>query len=226
MASFIPFMKVRLDLPAAQTLFATDAQGASSGFKPQDNPAGDFGGFGIAAADLSREEILDCWRASFQPGRCVAKLDGSLGARWTTRTTLDPTTPFCRLPRFVFAKVWATMKSGRWKYLGHITAGEARAHVRCLQGLASDERCHSQRYILLEDNQPAAFAFSKGRASAPLLNYYCRRRAATNLAANLITVSPWVETGLQPADAASRGLDADSHGGLKTARSSVPGPTH
>ena len=58
--------------------------------------------------------------------------------------------------------------------------------------------------MLLEDNSPTAFSMAKGRANAPLLNYYCRRRAATNLAANMKTAAPWVQTSVVPADEASR----------------------
>ena len=226
MADLICFMKVNFALPAADVIFATDAQGGN------DDDANDAGGFGIVAADLTSAETLECWKSSFQPGKAVCKLDGSLGARFSTRSSLEPTIPFSRMPAYVFDKDWKILMAGRWRYDDHITAGEGRAHWKCLQALAAAERTHGHRVILLQDNFPISCAMSKGRSTAPLVNYYCRRRAATNLAAELYTASPWCESASMPADQASR-LSADEiwrtlhHGRLVDAsRAAAPRPAH
>ena len=86
----------------------------------------------------------------------------------------------------------------------HITAGEARAHFRCVQGLAADHRTHGFRLLFLEDNEPVASSLAKGRATSSTLNFYCRRRAAHNLAARFLSLCPWVQSKLMPADEASR----------------------
>ena len=66
MADLICFMKVNFALPAANVIFATDAQGGN------DDDANDAGGFGIVAADLASAETLECWKSSFQPGKAFA----------------------------------------------------------------------------------------------------------------------------------------------------------
>jgi len=198
MCDLIPYTNVDFTLPAAPVLFATDAMGHS------DAAAGDNGGFGIVGSDCTRKEIIDIYASSFQPGKCVTKLDGTLATKWTTRTSLTPTIPFTRLPAAVFGKHWTVLDFGRWRFADHITAGESRAHWKCIQALAGCSRAHNHRFVLLEDNFCVSASMSKGRATAPLLNYYCRRRAATSLAANFYTSSPWVQTDVMPADAASR----------------------
>ena len=72
---------------------------------------------------------------------------------------------------------------------------------------------HDRRLISLEDNMPTAYAVAKGRACSPALNYYCRRRTACALSANVVVAAPWVQTALMPADEASRVL-VGQHGGL------------
>ncbi len=205
MSSLLCFMNVNLTLPAAPLLFATDARG------PSDLGSSDPGGFGIVATTLTKTQALDVWRSSFTPGKTVTKLDGSMG-RLSVRASMKPTIPFTRLPSSIFTNKWQVLSFGNWKFADHITAGEARAHWKCIQCLASRPDTHSHRFAVLQDNMPTAAAMNKGRACAPLLNYYCRRRAATNLAANFMSAAPWVQTGLQPADAASRNMFKDYHG--------------
>ena len=198
MANLIVFMTVNFALPASNVVFATDAQGAN------DADAEDHGGYGIVAANLSDSQKRVLWRSSFTPGYSICKLDGSLGRKFQDKQNLSPTIPFTRLPPFLFKLDWTELASGRWAYGDHITAGEARAHWRCLQALGACSKAHSQRYVLLQDNFPVAASMSKGRATAPLLLYYCRRRCGTALAAELMSAVPWVQTALQPADDASR----------------------
>ena len=196
MSDLIIFMTVDFSLPAARILFASDARGADDGE--------DSGGYGIVGLDVDANTIKDCWKSSFHPGKAVTKLDGSLGNKWSTRKDLCPTVPFARLPKIIFEQEWVTLQAGQWRYRDHICAGEARAHFKLLQSLAACSVSHNHRLILLQDNQPVACSMSKGRATAPILNYYCRRRAAHQLAANIMSAIPWVETSLMPADSASR----------------------
>ena len=93
---------------------------------------------------------------------------------------------------------------GRWKVADHITLGEGRAHVRILQALAGRADTHDHRIVSLEDNAPVAFSMAKGRSCSLALNYLCRRRTAAALAANIMCASPWTQTDIMPADAASR----------------------
>ncbi len=62
MATLVPFMRIDLATPAACTLFATDAMGATEGV--------DAGGYGIVAQDLDHETVLACWGSSMQPDAC------------------------------------------------------------------------------------------------------------------------------------------------------------
>ncbi len=210
MAHLIPFMRVNLSLPAAPVVFASDAQGAG------ELGEHDAGGFGIVAADIDSELFQEIWKTSVTPGRTVVKLDGSLGSKWSTRSSLSPTIPFSRLPRRLFDRHWPVLSAGRWHIKDHITLGEARAHCRIVQALVSRADTHGHRIATLQDNMPTSASMSKGRACAPALNFLCRRRCAHNLAADLLVLCPWLESALQPADDASRQKHASDD------RSSVP----
>jgi hypothetical protein len=200
MAELIVFMAVDFSLPAANVVFASDAQGAG-GLEDAD-----CGGYGIVAADVDAILVTDCWRASFAPGKSVTKLDGSLGTRWSSRADLDPTVPFTRLPSSLFKRDWTVLAFGRWRIADHITLGEGRAHVRISQALAAHHGAHGHRILCLEDNSPVACAMTKERSTAPSLNFLVRRRAAANLAGDLMAAPPWIQTSLQPADDASRNI--------------------
>ncbi|MDP7304321.1 MAG: hypothetical protein QGG09_14545, partial [Pirellulaceae bacterium] len=200
MSRCIPLMSVSLASPRARTVFASDAQG---GGEQTDD---DAGGYGIVATTVASELVDDLWRSSFVPGKCVAKLDGTLGSKWGSRSSLVPTTPFTRVPRSIFDSNWHTLAAGRWLYRGHITLGEARAHVRIFQALAAIPSAHAHTIAALEDDGAVSCAMAKGRSPAPGLNFYVRKRAASVLAADISAASPWVETGVMPADAASRGF--------------------
>ena len=148
---------------------------------------------------------MDSWRCSMAPARMITKLDGSPG-KLENRKSLEPTVPFTRLPSALFDKSWTVLASGRWKMTDHITADESRAHWKCIQCLASRYDTHSHKHLLLEDNMATSCSMAKGRSCAPLLNYYCRRRAATNVASDCSSSAPLVQTSLMPADAASRSM--------------------
>ena len=196
MAALVAFIRIDLTTPAACTLFATDARGAEE--------HGDAGGYGIVARDFPLTTVMNCWRSSMQPGRSIAPLDGRIGNKLGKPTVLVPTVPFTRLPGELYSHPWTVLDSGVWRMRDHITAGEARAHFRCVQGLAADHRTHGFRLLFLEDNEPVASSLAKGRATSSTLNFYCRRRAAHNLAARFLSLCPWVQSKLMPADEASR----------------------
>ena len=139
-------------------------------------------GYGIVAQDFDHETVLACWGSSMQPGYSVASLDGKIGHKFSNRASLSPTVPFARMPAKLFQCDWHTLGTGRWHLYDHITAGEFRAHFQCIQALAADFRTHHHRLLLLEDNFPVAASLAKGRATSYMLNFYCRRRAAHNLA--------------------------------------------
>ena len=127
------------------------------------------------------------------------------------------------MPPFLFDLPWTFLSAGRWCASDHITAGEARAHWRCLQALGAMPGAHSLRLVFLQDNFPVAASMSKGRATSPVLLFYCRRRAGTTLAAEIMSAVPWVQTSLQPADGASRQLGAARVNGDGSA---APRPPH
>ena len=211
-------MTVDFSLPASKIIYATDAMGAG------EDDEDDMGGFGIVGLELTETEVLDCWRSSFQPGYSIARLDGSISSKLSAKEFLAATVPFTRLPKSIFARDWTILAAGRWRYADHITAGEGRAHFKLIQAIAANNRLHDQRYVVLQDNFPVASAMSKGRAASPMLNFYCRRRAASALAGNIISVLPWVQSKLMPADYASR--LSTHNGGALADESSRTGSSH
>ncbi len=197
MATLIPFMILDFSLKACNTIFATDAQGAGE-------VKGDKGGYGIVGLDITTQQTLEIWSASFSPGKVITRLDGSLGHRFHQKKNLIPTIPFTRLPRFLFHQDWEILDFGRWNKADHITLGEGRAHFKLIQSLASVGDTHNARIVALQDNFAISGSMSKGRSPAPSLNYLVRRRSAHSLASNILIASPWIETSLMPADYASR----------------------
>jgi hypothetical protein len=115
--------------------------------------------------------------------------------------------PFTRLPNTLFDDdhtCWEEVAAGRWRYADHITLGESRVVVRLVRSLAACSRLHYSKVLFLQDNMATAGAMAKGRSPSPVLNYLCRQRAASTLAARLTLVLPWTETSLMPADGISR----------------------
>ena len=206
MAHLVPFMHIDVGTPASEVAFASDAQGA--GELQDDN----CGGYGIVAAVAPADLVTDAWRSGFAPGKSIARLDGSLGDRWKPERTAEPTIPFSRLPQAIFDLPWVTLAKGRWRWEDHITLGECRAHCHIARALASVEDAHYHRFLGLQDNGPTSASMTKGRSPSPALNFYCRKRAASLLAAEIILAAPWVQSAKQPADEASRD------------RPEVPGP--
>ena len=139
-----------------------------------------------------------------RPGRSVCKLDGSVSSKFATNRSRLPAIPFTQMPAGTFTHTWPVPQAGRWHHNDHITLGEARGHVKICQALAGDARCHNPRILALNDNAPTSCSMNKVRSPSFALNYLCRRRAASNLAANIICVTPWCETNLMPVDDASR----------------------
>ena len=215
MAHLIFFAEFSFAQKASPILFATDAMGSND---EDSTEVSGFGGFGIVGLEVSDAELIQCWSASFHPGHSIAKLDGTLSTKRISKKSLAPTVPFTRLPPSIFKPKWTTLASGRWKWNDHITAGESRTHFKLIQNLASCAALHDRRFIVLQDNAPTAAAYNKGRATSSVLNYYCRRRAAHTIAAQITTAVPWVESVLMPADDASRFQD-----GSKPDGSALPG---
>ena len=201
MASSIPYMSMCFSTPAALTVFASDAQGAG------ETSAADCGGYGIVAADVTEKLINQVWSSSFAPGRCVAKRDGQLGKNWGSRANLVPTVPFAQLPAELIEARWEVLDAERWRIADHITLGEGRAHVRIFQALSGVAGAHGRRVIALEDNNAVSCSMTKGRSTAPALNYLIRRRSAALIGSDMVAACPWLQTHLMPADGASRGLD-------------------
>ncbi len=105
-------------LTAANTIFASDAQGAG------EVDVDEHGGYGVVAADFAKSQIWECWSSSFVPGKAIVKLDGSLGQQFGSKANLLPTVPFARLPRSIFDASWSVLAHGRWRISEHITFGE------------------------------------------------------------------------------------------------------
>ena len=181
----------------APYIFATDAQGAGEG---------DHGGWGVVGTPVSRafSEFIYC--KGTRPGRNVTKFDGTLGNKYDK--SLVPTIPFTQLPEDLFAssRRWSVLDSGRWAWPDHITLGENRAALKLITALSALSTAHRRRVISLQDNMPTSYGWSRGRSSAPAINYLLRRRAAHCIGAELAAILPWVETSRQPADEASRCL--------------------
>ena len=201
MSNLICFMEAAVGRPAATTIFASDAQGAG------DCSPSDCGGFGIVAKEIPHELLLQAWRGGFRPGLSVARLDGTMGAKWAPHKVARPSVPFTRLPAAVLGGHWEVVAKGRWHSRDHITLGEGRAHVRILQALAAVGAAHGHRILALEDNTAVAASMAKGRSPAEPLNFLCRRRAALCLASEITAAAPWVQTSVMPADEASRDRD-------------------
>ncbi len=176
-------------------LFATDAMGANQV---------DNGGYGVVVTKITKTEIQSLLRVGEMEGRCIARVDGSGGAKYPQRS-LKPTVPFTLLPEeFFVPERWFVVDSGRWKFAEHITLGESRTVVKLLDRLASQCKCHGQAVFSLQDNRPTACSMAKGRSPSYALNRLLRRKAALCLATGIRMFLPWVESSRQPADESSR----------------------
>jgi len=176
-------------------IFATDAMGANEF---------DHGGYGIVTTKAMEKELAELVRSSETQGRVIAQL-GSLGGSKYPHKPLCPTVPFTLLPASLFAQErWHLVEAGRWAFNDHITLGESRTVLKLLRMLASSAENHDKVIFTLQDNRPAACSMAKGRSPSFFLNRVLRKRAAVCLAARLRHFLPWVESGKQPADEASR----------------------
>ena len=137
-------------------------------------------------------------------GKAVSKLDGSVPATRFPGKSLVPTFPFTKLPRRLFDDTWVPICAGRWRYSDHITLGEARAVVKLCELLVLCPGAFRAQGTSLQDNGAVSGSFTKGRFTAPSLNYLLRRRGAHALAAQLRLLLPWVVTPDMPADDLSR----------------------
>eukprot|EP00435_Cladocopium_sp_Y103_P042260 s2492_g11.t1 len=174
MGMMVPLMVLHVGSPIVNWLFATDAMGA--------NPV-DFGGYGIAVTQISRDEVQCLLRQGEATGKSVAL--GSQGVLHPEKP-LQPTVPFTTLPdRFFEPGRWLEVEHGRWAYGDHITIGEARTVLKLVQKLGKWPQLHGHAAFSLQDNQPTACSMAKGRSPSFQLNRILRKKAATTLAADL-----------------------------------------
>ena len=170
----------------------------------------DHGGFGIVGADVPSETLSNVYRTGPAVGRTLARLSEELtGLRDPLRDT-KRTVPFTYLPQSLFdpeVTDWRLLEQGRWRFADHITLGEGRACVRLVRILSRYPALFRSKILSLQDNQPIAGAFSKGRSPSPAVNFLARQKSATCLARAFRLILPWVESRLMPADEASRGLE-------------------
>lgn len=196
MARGVWFMSCNINRPFSQILWASDAQGAGEG---------DMGGFGIVATTISREDVADICESAETWGRTVARVSGELSSAKNPFKELIPTVPFTLLPDSLFQQCrWREIDSGRWKFADHITLGEARAVVKVAVRLGDSVHAHDKIHFSLQDNQPCAAAFTKGRSNTWPIMFLLRKKSAVGLATNLKLVLPWVESPKMPADSLSR----------------------
>ena len=197
MADVVPHLVAHIGAPILDTLFATDAMGASH----------DFGGYGIVGADVPHSRVLDSFRMAHKPGKAVVKLSGDYYGENNAASPYLRKVPFTRLPEELFdpsVTQWCEIACGRWRYEDPIALGESRAVVRLVRGLAAHPQHHRRKVISLEDNTVTSGSMAKGRSPAPALNYLCRLRAASCLGSQLNLILPWTETSRMPADEISR----------------------
>ncbi len=161
-------------------------------------------------ADLSDVLMRSVYARGKARGHTVARLSGDdSGLRYPDKQ-LKCTVPFSTLPQCIFNKEktnWRVIHTGRWSFDDHVTLGEGRAVCKLLRILASNHRMHRSKVASLQDNMPVAGSFAKGRSPAPGLINLIRIKAAQCVAAAITLFMPWVQTSVQPADAASRVLE-------------------
>ena len=199
MARSVVFMRCDISRAFSNIIWASDAQGAGEG---------DHGGFGITASWLTEAERSDICESAETWGHTVARLSGDLSGVRNPFKELVPTKPFTLLPSPLFdSHRWVDVLAGRWKFEDHITLGEARAVQKIVDLLGNDVRMHEKIHISLQDNQPCAAAYTKGRSSVWSIMYILRKKPAVCLATSLKLILPWVESGKMPADSLSRRQD-------------------
>ena len=117
------------------------------------------------------------------------------------------TVPFTSLPKDLLdcpIEHWKVIAQGRLLFSDHITLVEARTVHKCAHALSANTRSHNHKVMSLQDNQPCAGAYNKGRSTAPALNFILRKKSACCLLASLQFILPWIETSKMPADWVSR----------------------
>jgi len=198
MADVVPWLFADPGAPLCPVIMATDAMGASDV---------DDGGWGFVARDASQDLVSACFCQGSAIGRTIARLDGNAeGVKYPDRA-LKATIPFSLLPADLFVEdSWVLVDKGRWKGADHITLGEGRAVNKMLDVVTASCLFHRLKIISLQDNQPIAGSYMKGRSPAAALNRLCRKKAARLLACGSRLILPWCESRRMPADEASRTL--------------------
>ena len=111
----------------------------------------------------------------------VARLSGDISNLRNPWKELARRTPFSRLPHHIFDPEqtnWIPIAHGKWRFNDHITLGEGRASMVAVEGIVKDVRAHRHIILSLQDNMAWLGASSKGRSTAPAMNFLLRRRAS------------------------------------------------
>ena len=195
MARGVPFMQCDVSRSFSRLLWASDAQGAGEG---------DNGGYGITLTCISKVELEDILESAETWGRTVARLGGELTGAKNPFKQLVPTVPFTLLPESLFdMNRWRDVQAGRWKFADHHFR-EARTVFKVVQKLGNAPHAHNRIHVSLQDNQPCAASYTKGRSSSWPLMFLLRKKSAICLAAGIRLLLPWVESVRMPADSLSR----------------------
>jgi len=196
MAEVIPFMEFRPGRQISNVLFGTDAMGSNEI---------DCGGYGIVARQVRDDLAREVFEHGTALGKTVTKLNGDLSTIKFPDRKLPRNTPFTKLPEELFdLEKWIDIEAGRWRFSDHITLGESRTVIRLLRLLSREKEAHDHVVLSLQDNQPTSGAMTKGRSTAPALNFLLRKKIARTAATGIRLLLPWVESCRQPADKASR----------------------
>ena len=101
---------------------------------------------------------------------------------------------------------WKVCRSGRWRAApSHITVGESLAGVMMLIWLLSQPTLSEGKLlVVIGDNQPMLFAFSKGRSSAFAVNQLIRQSAVLLWVRGAAVRWLWIPSAANPADQPSR----------------------
>ena len=201
MSVAVMMMYCDLGAPVACTLLGSDARG------PADDRPQDHGAYGVVGATISQTDAWEVFEKGLTAGLTVARLSGDISNLRNPGKELARRTPFSRIPHHIFDPEqtnWIPIAHGKWRFNDHITLGEGRASMVAVEGIVKDVRAHRHIILSLQDNMAWSGASSKGRSTAPAMNFLLRRRASLSLLSEIKVPLPWCESNKQPADGLSR----------------------
>jgi hypothetical protein len=143
--------------------------------------------------------------SSLQPEQldwpCLSALQPILDHRRTEVDTALVQQTVCGL---ISSSVWSTIISCSWRHQQHINMLELLSVILSLRwALSHPDGVHSQ-LLLLVDSSTTHYGVSKGRSGSPHLLSLLRRYSALVLAGDVVVLTGWVPSALNPADDASR----------------------